>query len=78
MCSDYVSAIKSIGRGASRIQQDLMYKILLAVRDAARRGVRSSLMWVPAHVGILANAKVDRRAKEAVKNRNCGVHYLLI
>lgn len=70
VCSDSVSAIKSIGRGASRSRQDLMHKILLAVRDVARRGVKISLMWVPAHVGILANEKVDRLAKEAVKRES--------
>lgn len=58
-CAVTLSAIKSIGRGASRSRQDLMHKILLAVRDVARRGVKISLMWVPAHVGILANEKSE-------------------
>lgn len=47
-----------------------MHKILLAVRDVARRSVKISLMWVPAHVGILANEKADRLAKEAVKRES--------
>ncbi|CAJ1050797.1 hypothetical protein PFLUV_G00147380 [Xyrichtys novacula] len=67
VCSDSMSAVKSIGMGSARGQQDLVYEVLLALRDVARRGVRVSFMWEPAHVGIGANERVDRLAKEAVK-----------
>jgi len=47
-----VSAINSIGKGTSKSRQDLVYLILLAIRDVKRRRVEIYFLWVPAHVGI--------------------------
>lgn len=67
ICSDSVSAINSIGKGSSKSRQDLIYDILLIIRDVKRRGVEISFVWVPAHVGIATNEKVDKLAKEAAQ-----------
>ena len=67
ICSDSVSAINSIGKGLSKSRQDLVYDILLAIRDVTRRGVERSYVWVPAHVGIASNEKADKLAKEAAQ-----------
>ena len=50
---------------SSKSRQDLVYDILLAIRDFKRRGVEISFLWVSAHVGIATNEKVDKLAKEA-------------
>lgn len=64
MCSDSVSAIKSIGIGTSCSRQALTHEILCAIREVTRRGIEVSLMWVPAHIGIPTNEKVDKLAKK--------------
>ena len=37
--SDSVSSINSVGKGSSKSRQDLVYYILLGIRDVKRRGV---------------------------------------
>jgi len=59
ICCNSVSAINSMGKGTSKSRQDLVYDILLAIRDVKRRGVELSSLWVPAHVGIATNEKVS-------------------
>ena len=48
ICSDSISAINSIGKGSSKSRQDVVYDILLGIRDVKRRGVEISFVWVPA------------------------------
>ena len=75
ICSDSgLSAIKSVGKGSSKSRQDLVYDILLAIRDVKRRGVEISSVWVPAHVGIATNEKVDKLAKEAALKETVDVN----
>lgn len=74
ICSDSVSAINSIGKGSSKSLQDLVYDIHLAVRNVKRRGVEISFVWVPAHVGIASNEKVDKLAKEAAQKETIDVN----
>jgi len=44
ICSDSVSAINSMGKGTSKSRQDLVYDILLSIRDVKRKGTQ--LMFV--------------------------------
>ena len=75
ICSDSgLSAINSVGKGSSKSRQDLVYDILLAIRDVKRRGVEISSVWVPAHVGIATNEKVDKLAKEAALKETVDVN----
>ena len=75
ICSDSgLSAINSVGKGSSKSRQDLVYDILLAIRDVKRRGVEISSLWVPAHVGIATNEKVDKLAKEAALKETIDVN----
>ncbi|XP_055499259.1 uncharacterized protein LOC129701820 isoform X1 [Leucoraja erinacea] len=77
ICSDSLSAIQSIGSGASHRRPDLVYEILLLLSQVTRRGSDVTLLWVPAHIGVLGNEKVDKLAKEAVKKRNIDVNLQL-
>ena len=47
---------------------------LLAVRDVKSRGVEISSVWVPAHVGITTNEKVDKLADEAAQKETIDVN----
>ena len=51
VCSD--SAVNSIGKGSPKSQQDLVYDILLAVRDVKRRRVEISSVWVPENMSTV-------------------------
>ncbi|KAL2088359.1 hypothetical protein ACEWY4_015258 [Coilia grayii] len=73
ICSDSVSALKSLGKGISRARQDLVYEILLALKDVERRGVQVSFLWVPAHEGIRMNERVDKLAKKATERESVDV-----
>lgn len=44
ICSDSVSAVKSIGVGLSKSRKDLIYEILVAKQMVKRRGVELALM----------------------------------
>ena len=39
-----------------------------------RRAVEISLVWVPAHVGIATNKKVDKLAKEAAQKETININ----
>ena len=78
ICCESVSAINSIGKGSSKSWQDLVYANLLAIRNVKRRGVEISFLWVPAHVGIATNEKVDKLAKEAALKENIDVNITLL
>ena len=67
ICSDSVSAVKSLGKGMSKGRQDIVYEILLALNNVEKQGVTVSFLWVPAHVGIRWNEKVDALAKAATR-----------
>lgn len=77
ICSDSLSAIQSIGSGASHRRPDLVYEILLLLSQVTRKGSDVTLLWVPAHIGVLGNEKVDKLAKEAVKKENIEVNLQL-
>ena len=74
ICCDSVSALNSIGKGSSKSRQDLVYAILLAIRDVKRRAKDISFVWVQAHVGIARNEKVDTLAKEAAQKETTDVN----
>lgn len=63
LCSDSQAAVAAFANSASRIAR------VAAVRPVERRlrdrGVRVSLMWVKAHVGLEGNERADRLANEA-------------
>ena len=43
----------------------LRMSILERVREADRRGIAVTIVWVPSHVGLTGNESADRAAKAA-------------
>ncbi len=73
ICSDSVSALMTIKSGVTRNHQELLYEILFTNSRISKQGKNLTYMWVPAHVGIQGNEKVDRRAKEATKKEHVDI-----
>jgi len=68
--SDSVSALYSLMVGISNSHQDLLYSILIIYTRIREKGCEIQLIWIPAHIGIAGNERVDKLAKQAVKREN--------
>ncbi|CAI5655849.1 uncharacterized protein LOC102079324 [Oreochromis niloticus] len=69
VCSDSASVLSSLQSFCSKTRQDMLYNILETISRIRCSGVNIHFLWVPAHVGISGNEKVDRLAK-GVLNKN--------
>lgn len=63
ICSDTTSALTNLKAGRSNTPQDLIGKMMSMHSRAVDRGTAIIFIWVPAHVGIRGNEKVDKLAK---------------
>ena len=50
--------------------QDVLYEVLQSVTRIANQGGQVKFLWVPAHVGVRENERVDELAKRALKKGN--------
>ena len=70
VCSDSVSVLCSIRSDTSYSKQDLLYETMSVHTAIRQQGIEIVFLWVPAHVGILDNERVDKLAKQAVRKEN--------
>lgn len=68
--SDSVSALYSLMTGISNSHQDLLYSILIIYTRIREKCYEIQLTWIPAHIGIVGNERVDKLAKQAVKKES--------
>ncbi len=57
--SDSLSALYSLRTDMSNSHQDLLYEILTTYARLKEKCNEIQLIWTPAHIGILANERVD-------------------
>ncbi len=67
ICSDSASVLVSLISFHSKSQQDILYEILYSVTRITNQGGQVKFVWVPAHLGVKGNEKVDKVAKKALK-----------
>lgn len=68
--SDSLSALYSLRIGKSNSHQDLLYTILTIYTRIREKSSKIQLIWIPAHIGIVGNERVDKLAKQAVKKES--------
>lgn len=67
ICSDSMSSLSSIQSGKSICRQDLLDEISQLIFRLGQQNIYIEFTWIPAHVGIKGNKKVDKLAKDALK-----------
>lgn len=66
--SDSKSVLQALNRGGTKNRADMQADVLLLIHQLICRGSIVKLMWVPSHVGIEGNEKVDKAARQAVQS----------
>ena len=65
-CAIFTDSLSSIqGLRDTSSDAPLRMSILERVREADRRGIAVTIVWVPSHVGLTGNESADRAAKAA-------------
>ena len=64
--SDSLSALTSLQTRNSRSRPDLLTEVLVLYNQCLELGLKVTLEWCPAHVGIPGNEEADRAAKEGL------------
>ena len=65
-CAIFTDSLSSIqGLRDTSLDTPLRISILERVREADRRGIAVTTVWVPSHVGLTGNESADRAAKAA-------------
>ncbi len=67
ICSDSAAVLVSLISFHSKSRQDILYEILYSVTRITNQGGQVTFLWVPAHIGVKGNEKVDKVAKKALK-----------
>ncbi len=70
ICSDSVSVLQSLKTGMVKNHQELLYDVMSIYSRIKNKGDEVILMWVPAHMGIIGNEKVDKIAKKALQKES--------
>ena len=65
--SDSSSVLISLQGMHSGSRPDIVYEILHLQSRLQKSGIRITLGWVPAHVGVVGNEAADKYAKQAIK-----------
>ncbi|XP_025762792.1 uncharacterized protein LOC112846838 [Oreochromis niloticus] len=66
VCSDSAAVLSSLQSFCSKTRQGMLFTILETISRIRCCGGNIHFLWVPAHVGISGNQKVDRLAKGAL------------
>ncbi len=69
ICSDSVSVLQSLKTGMVKNHQELLYDVMSIYSRIKNKGDEVIFMWVPPHMGIIGNEKVDKIAKKALQKR---------
>ena len=67
--TDSLSAAVSLQEGFSKTRQDILQEILLALDILMNKGFDITIIWIPAHVGLIHNETADKLAKIALNHR---------
>ncbi len=57
----------------SKSRQDILYEILYSVTRITNQGGQVTFVWVPAHIGVKGDGKVDKVAKKALKKEKVDI-----
>ncbi|XP_053403119.1 uncharacterized protein LOC128558251 [Mercenaria mercenaria] len=66
--TDSLSVLQSINTGRSHSRSDIIVDIIHKISHLSKIGIHVSLIWVPSHVGIMGNERVDQLAKQGSEN----------
>lgn len=73
IASDSSSALISIKHFQSKSRQDIVYEILKVANNLGKSGIDITLVWIPAHIGVVGNESADKNAKQAAGNPNIDI-----
>lgn len=73
IASDSFSALSSIRSGRSSFRMDIINEIFLILYKIQIKGIATSFIWVPAHVGVEGNEQVDILAKQTLRIMNIDI-----
>ena len=74
ICSDSSSVLASFRSFQSKSRQDILYEVLQSVTRISNQGGQVKFLWVPAHVGVRGNERVDEMAKRTLRKENTEMH----
>ena len=67
IASDSSSALTSLTFLHSESRQDIVYDILQLANNLIKSGIRTTCIWVPAHIGVGRNELAGKCAKNAAE-----------
>lgn len=73
IASDSSSALISIKTCQSKSRQDMVIEIIQIANNLIQSGTEITLIWVPAHIGVIGNELADKCAKKAAGNSNVAI-----
>ncbi len=65
--SDSYSSLESIRSRRSLVRMDIINEIFLKMYNMKDMGIFTGFIWVPVHVGVEGNQKVDILAKQTLR-----------
>ena len=70
---DSLSAIQSFKTGSSKSRPCLIQEIIHEITKLKKRGINLELHWIPSHVGVGGNEKVDEMTEMALNHEGTDV-----